>query len=106
MGRASSASFAAATKSLYISHAVSHFYGTEYEIWAGCGPVGDLYIMTLCSSVAPMNEIYRRSCCNDVCENALDDGGNGGSGGKKYWGVRHFGATFGCFHKIYVCWFV
>ena len=27
-----------------------------------------------CSSVAPMNEIYRRSCCNDVCENALDDG--------------------------------
>ena len=21
-----------------------------------------------------MNEIYRRSCCNDVCENALDDG--------------------------------
>ena len=27
-------------KSLYISPAVSHFYGTEYEIWAGFGPVG------------------------------------------------------------------
>ena len=74
MGRASSASFATAQKSLYVSHAVSHFYGTEYDIWAGFGPVGDLFIMTLCSSVAPMNEIYRRSCCNDVCENALDDG--------------------------------
>ena len=24
--------------------------------------------------VAPMNEIYRRSCCNDVCENAFGDG--------------------------------
>ena len=53
---------------------MSHFYGTEYEIWAGFGSVGDLFVMTLCSSVAPMNEIYRRSCCNDVCENALDDG--------------------------------
>ena len=27
-------------KSLYISPAVSHFYGTEYEIWAGFGPFG------------------------------------------------------------------
>ena len=27
------------TKSLYISHAVSNFYGTEMEIWAGFGPV-------------------------------------------------------------------
>ena len=27
-------------KSLYISHAVSNFYGTENEIWAGFGPVG------------------------------------------------------------------
>ena len=26
--------------SLYISCAVSHFYGTEYEIWADFGPVG------------------------------------------------------------------
>jgi hypothetical protein len=47
MGRASSASFAAALKSLYISHVVSHFYGTEYDIWAGFGPVGDLFVMTL-----------------------------------------------------------
>jgi hypothetical protein len=28
------------TKSLQISRLVSHFYGTEYEIWAGFGPVG------------------------------------------------------------------
>ena len=28
------------TKSLYISRAVSNFYGTEIEIWAGFGPVG------------------------------------------------------------------
>ena len=27
-------------KSLYISPELSHFYGTEYEIWAGFGPVG------------------------------------------------------------------
>ena len=27
-------------KSLYISQAVSNFYGTEIEIWAGFGPVG------------------------------------------------------------------
>ena len=26
-------------KSLYISRTVSHFYGTEFEIWAGFGPV-------------------------------------------------------------------
>ena len=28
------------TTSLYISPAVSHFCGTEYEIWAGFWPVG------------------------------------------------------------------
>ena len=28
-------------KSLYISHAVSNFCGTEIEIWAGLGPVGN-----------------------------------------------------------------
>ena len=28
-------------KSLYRSRAVSHFYGTEYEILAGFGPVGN-----------------------------------------------------------------
>ena len=28
-------------KSLYISHAVSNFYGTGIEIWAGFGPVGN-----------------------------------------------------------------
>jgi hypothetical protein len=28
-------------KSLYISHAVINFYGTEIEIWAGFGPVGN-----------------------------------------------------------------
>jgi hypothetical protein len=28
------------TKSFYISPALSHFYGTEYEIWAGFKPVG------------------------------------------------------------------
>jgi hypothetical protein len=28
-------------KSLYISRAVSHFYGTEIEIWDGFGPVGN-----------------------------------------------------------------
>ena len=27
-------------QSHYISRAVSHSYGTEYEIWAGFGPVG------------------------------------------------------------------
>ena len=27
-------------KSLYISHAVSNLNGTEFEIWAGFGPVG------------------------------------------------------------------
>ena len=27
-------------KSSYISLAVSHFYGTEYEIWDGFGPDG------------------------------------------------------------------
>ena len=27
-------------KSLYISRAVSNFYGTEIEIWAGFGPAG------------------------------------------------------------------
>ena len=29
------------TKSLYISRAVSNFYETEIEIWAGFGPVGN-----------------------------------------------------------------
>ena len=29
------------TKSLYRSHAGRHFYGTENEIWAGFGPVGN-----------------------------------------------------------------
>ena len=28
-------------KSIYISCAVSNFYGTEIEIWAGFGPVGN-----------------------------------------------------------------
>ena len=28
-------------KSLYRSHAGRHFYGTENEIWAGFGPVGN-----------------------------------------------------------------
>ena len=28
-------------KSLYRSRAGRHFYGTENEIWAGFGPVGD-----------------------------------------------------------------
>ena len=28
-------------KSLYRSRAGSHFYGTEYEIWADFGPVGN-----------------------------------------------------------------
>ena len=28
-------------KSLNISHAVSNFYGTEIQIWAGFGPVGN-----------------------------------------------------------------
>ena len=27
-------------QSLYISHMVSNFYGTEIEIWAGFKPVG------------------------------------------------------------------
>ena len=31
-------------KSLYITHAVSNFYGTEIGIWAGFGPVAKLYI--------------------------------------------------------------
>ena len=26
---------------MYIRHAVSNFYGTEIEIWAGFGPVGN-----------------------------------------------------------------
>ena len=29
------------SKSLYISPAVSNFYGTGIEIWAGFGPVGN-----------------------------------------------------------------
>ena len=29
------------SKSLYISHAVSIFYGTKIEIWASFGPVGN-----------------------------------------------------------------
>ena len=29
------------TKSLYISRAVSNFYGTEIKIWAGFRPVGN-----------------------------------------------------------------
>ena len=29
------------TKSLYRSRTGSHFYGTEYEIWADFGPVGN-----------------------------------------------------------------
>ena len=28
-------------KSLYRSHTGSHLYGTEYEIWADFGPVGN-----------------------------------------------------------------
>ena len=28
-------------KSLYRSRAGKHFYGTEYEIWADFGPVGN-----------------------------------------------------------------
>ena len=28
-------------KSLYRSHAWRHFFGTENEIWAGIGPVGN-----------------------------------------------------------------
>ena len=28
-------------KSLYISRAVSNFYGTEMKIWAGFGPIGN-----------------------------------------------------------------
>ena len=28
------------TKSLYISHVVSIFYGTKIEVWVGFGPVG------------------------------------------------------------------
>ena len=31
-------------KSLYRSRAGSHFYGTEYEIWADFGPVGNTEI--------------------------------------------------------------
>ena len=31
----------AEAKSLYISPAVNCFYGTEYEIWAGFGLVGN-----------------------------------------------------------------
>ena len=30
------------SKSLYISRAVSNCYGTEMEIWAGFGPVGNI----------------------------------------------------------------
>ena len=29
------------TKSLHISHAESNYYGTEMEIWAGFGPIGN-----------------------------------------------------------------
>ena len=29
------------SKVLYRSRAGSHFYGSEYEIWAGSGPVGN-----------------------------------------------------------------
>ena len=29
------------SKSLYRSHEESHFYGTEYEIWADFWPVGN-----------------------------------------------------------------
>ena len=29
------------TKSSYISRAESNFYGTEIEIWAGFGPIGN-----------------------------------------------------------------
>ena len=28
------------TKSIHMSRALSYLYGTEYEIWAGFGPVG------------------------------------------------------------------
>ena len=28
-------------KALYRSHAGSHLYGTEYEIWADFGPIGN-----------------------------------------------------------------
>ena len=34
-------------KSLYISHAVSNFHGTEIDIWAGFGPVGNTEIKNL-----------------------------------------------------------
>ena len=33
--------FLTRAKSLYISRAVSNYYGTEIEIWAGFGPVGN-----------------------------------------------------------------
>ena len=33
--------FGIGIKSLYISHKVTNFYGTEIEIWAGFGPVGN-----------------------------------------------------------------
>ena len=33
--------YKAKPKSLFRSRAGSHFYGTEYEIWADFGPVGN-----------------------------------------------------------------
>ena len=38
--RASSSCYSKVIRYTYISPAFSHFYGTEYEIWAGNGQVG------------------------------------------------------------------
>ena len=35
------ASMSVTTKVIYRSRAGSHFYGTEYDIWADFGPVGN-----------------------------------------------------------------
>ena len=35
-----------ASKSLYVSLAVKHSYGTEYEIWAGFEPVATVALWT------------------------------------------------------------
>ena len=35
------------SKSVYISRAMSHFYGTYFEIWAGFGPVGSTVFMVI-----------------------------------------------------------
>ena len=36
------------SKPLYISRGESHFYGTEYEIWADFGPVGKGQLISKC----------------------------------------------------------